>query len=163
MIHLILDTNIYRSNIMRNNAAFKTLESMLRKSFIKLHIPFFIENEFLTFFIEESESKISQSIKTLKWLTQISYINENKKIELVSNLLNKEKIISHLQSSFKNWSAKNECINYELEHNSCKRAIKSYFQGSPPFTKIKDRENIPDSFIFEEISDLLNKYNQMGM
>lgn len=161
MIQLILDTNIYKTDITRNNAAFRTLEVLLKKAVIKLHIPFFIENEFISFLNDEYENKVIKAHRAINWLNQITYLSDKQKNQFLSEEFNKEKIISHLQSSFNKWIKNISAITYKLEFDDCKKAITAYFKGEPPHRSRRDRENIPDSFIFQEVAKIRNNHNEV--
>lgn len=48
MIHVVLDTNIYRDNPRRDNLHFKALEKLSKAGVIRLHIPYVVMREFQT-------------------------------------------------------------------------------------------------------------------
>ena len=48
MIHIVLDTNIYRHNPSRDNLNFKAVEKLAAARWLKLHIPYVVEREFQT-------------------------------------------------------------------------------------------------------------------
>jgi len=48
MIHVFLDSSIYRQDPLRKSAAFQALARMGNADEIALHIPYFVKHEFLT-------------------------------------------------------------------------------------------------------------------
>ncbi len=62
MIHVLLDSNIYRQDPLRKSAAFQALARMGNAGELALHIPYFVKQEFLTHRREEYE-KLLRDVK----------------------------------------------------------------------------------------------------
>ena len=65
MIHLVLDTSIYRQKPRLDSPEFKTLNYLSEKECIKIHVPFFVEKEFYSYLEIEQENKLDATIRSL--------------------------------------------------------------------------------------------------
>lgn len=157
MINLILDTNIYRRDIKRNSAAFQTLESLIQQKFIKLHVPNFVEREFISqlslYYVKCCEDLMQNMYK----LSEIKFLDiKNIKI-LEKDYFDKKKILEQAKAYFFNWLILVNAERYDLRLENYQSTFDDYFEGKPPFNRIKIRKNIPDSLVFQNIKQICQK------
>lgn len=123
---------------------------------IRVHVPYVVKREFETQKEIEAQKLYSESLKPLKALSKkLPQITEIKTI--ISNLE------STKQSILDSIIADNEVffdgLNSDVHVISSDQAIKAmeaYFEGKPPLTNKKDRQDIPDSFICQAIQSIKN-------
>ena len=72
MIHLVLDTNVYRSNPSMDNLHFKAIEKLAIAGELKLHIPYVVLREFQTQQRENYSKDLAKAISGLSGLTKKS-------------------------------------------------------------------------------------------
>ncbi|AYQ56215.1 hypothetical protein MS2017_0472 [Bathymodiolus thermophilus thioautotrophic gill symbiont] len=161
MIHVILDTNIYRKNPNRENLDFKALEELAKANSIRLHIPYVVLREFQT---QQKEIYLKAHSKVISGLSKLSEKQLNtdilNKLEILKDLLEDEleNTLSNTENQITNWANNIGANLYPLCLEQANAALEAYFQGTPPLKSIKKREDIPDSFIVQSIFKL-NKEN----
>ena len=157
MIHVVLDTNIYRNNPSRNNLNFKAIERLANSNLVKLHIPYVVEREFQTQQREIYSQDLSKVLSGLSALTrkQLS-IDILRKLNSLKDELDAESnhILSDAEDQLVQWSENIGANRYPLCLDQAHTALEAYFQGSPPLITAKVREDIPDSFIVQAINKL---------
>ena len=72
MIHLVLDTTVYRSNPSMDNLHFKAIEKLALAGELKLHIPYVVLREFQTQQREHYSKDLAKAISGLSGLTKKS-------------------------------------------------------------------------------------------
>ena len=161
MIHVILDTNIYRKNPDRKNPNFKTLEKLAKANSIRLHIPYVVLREFQT---QQKEIYLKAHSRVISGLSTLSKKQLNTdildKLEILKDLLEDEleNTLSNTENQITNWANNIGANLYPLCLEQANAALEAYFQGTPPLKSIKTRKDIPDSFIVQSIFQL-NKEN----
>lgn len=161
MIHLAIDTQIYRQKPRQDSTEFKALTYLIKRGHIKLHVPYFVENEFGSFLELEHKKRIEQAIRNIDYITK--HDNPGVKTVEAKKLLghlvdHKDKIIHERRKSFTTWLNSLNAIFHELTIDETKNAIKSYFYGTTPLKEPKNRKDIPDAFIFQTFLNLQKEY-----
>jgi hypothetical protein len=65
------------------------------------------------------------------------------------------------REKLKNWLNRAGFEHLDSHPDSLERAMKAYFQGSPPYKMPKDRTSIPDAIIYESVIQALNAENSL--
>lgn len=158
MIHVVLDTNIYRQNPARNNLGFGALTKMAKAGLLKLHIPYIVEREFQT----QQRKNYSEDLnKILSGLSGLARKQLSQDIAArISSLREElerdsEAILADSEIQFVNWAEEVGANRHSLSLEQAQEAFEAYFQGSPPFKQPKIREDIPDAFIVQAIKSLV--------
>jgi len=85
LIHIVLDTNIYRNNPGRNNLNFQAIEKLANAGWLKLHVPYVVEREFQTqqreIYSRDLEKIAIWTIWAIKKTVVTRYARENKFIK----------------------------------------------------------------------------------
>jgi PIN domain len=155
--NVVLDTNIYRKNPKRSDLPFETLERLCKAGVLCLHLPYVVEREFQTQQIEQYQKDISDSLLGLKSiirkglppaeLANVQGIHDS--IKTVEPLL-----IAAAEAPLISWAEAISAKRHPITESAAQSAMEAYFQGHPPFTKLKIRDDIPDAFIFQTIKDV---------
>ncbi len=158
MIHVVLDTNIYRHNPARDNLGFRALGKMAKAGLLKLHIPYIIEREFQTQQRKNYSDDLNQVVTGLNGLTrkQLSPTIAARISSLKEELeRDSEVILADSENQFTNWAEDIGANRYSLSLEQAQEAFEAYFQGKPPFKQPKIRDDIPDAFIVQAVKSLL--------
>lgn len=161
MIHVILDTSIYRQKPRLDSPEFRALSYLANKGCLQLHVPYFVEKEFCSWLEYEQCGKTKKAEKLLTGILNYDGVgtqtSELKKY--VKHLQENLQIIStERKASFINWLKRVGAERYSLVEDETCKALDAYFYGKPPLKEPKVRKDIPDSFIFQTILNLKDKY-----
>lgn len=166
MIHVVLDTNIYRNNPKRDNLSFSALEKLSNAGRLKLHIPFVIEREFQTQQREIYKKDLEKAKSGLSGLLrrQLSAKLSKKLKRLKSKLeAESENILSDVELQFVEWAETIDANRHPLCIDQARDALEAYFHGFPPFKEPKIREDLPDSFIVQAIRSLCSENGNLHL
>lgn len=164
MLDVVLDTSVFRNDPWRKKADFLALARLGKAGKIKLHIPYFVQREFIThLFSEYYDSHLTAIEKS------ISKIERNLPDDLAGRLLELEKQFIELKNDiaecperdFHDWAASIEAIVHPIGNSHGLEVANAYFDGIPPFREKKKREDIPDAFIWQTINDLSSNLEQL--
>ena len=157
MIHLIIDTNIYTGNPGRNNAAFKAVKRLAIANALKLYIPYFVKWEFLTQEIKNFKDDFSRVDKGLNGVLRRDYRgnfriqldNIKQQVSAIYNQMKKYPIVE-----FSRWAADLGAEFLPIGYKHDRKVARDYFMGAVPFKAIKNRNDIPDAFIWQATKDI---------
>ena len=161
MIHLVLDTSIFRRDRSRQSPAFKALTRLLQAQQATLHVPEWVKREVLSQLEEDALTKLAALSSRAKDLGDVSYVSE---IAAFSDGLRKQiEQLKHIVkerhgNSFNEWLAACNAAEYPTQPEHAIRLTDSYFAGRAPFSKAKNRADIPDAFIWQSVLDILKKH-----
>lgn len=160
MIHIALDTSIYRKKPRLDSPEFRALFFLAKNGCICLHVPYFVEKEFTSYIENEQRVKVDSTIKSLNKIQNYHEQGTHTKnlVELSQYLIdNKKEIINERSESFINWLSHMGAIRYGLSEAETKQALDAYFYGEAPLKEPKVRKDIPDSFIFQTLLKIQEK------
>jgi len=164
VIHVVLDTNIFRKNPHRNNLHFEAIKKLSKGGLLRVHIPYIVLREFQTqqraSCAEDLDRAISSFISLLKKPLSENVLNS---IRSIKDQIVKERelILADSESQIIHWAEEIGANLYPLCMEQTSAALEAYFQGKPPLKSIKIRDDIPDSFIVQAIYKLKEKTNEM--
>jgi hypothetical protein len=160
LIHVVLDTNIYRQNPDRDNAHFQALGKLSQADIVKLHIPYIVEREFQTQQREIYSKDIDKAISGLSGLSRkkLSPKFAQKIVEIKAQVESeREKVLSDAEMQIVQWAEELKANRIPLCLDQAQNAMEAYFQGNRPLKEIKKREDIPDSFVVQSIDKILKE------
>ncbi len=164
MIELLIDTNIYRSDPLRNKASFNAVVRLAKSGKIRLHVPYFVQWEFISQQIEHYEknvNSVNQAISNLQ-RKPIPAGLQDKLEKIKEHFLEMEKeLTSYPETEFISWMNDIQGVLHPISEKHGERVAKSYFDGTPPFKAKKNRDDIPDAFIWQAIVDLSSEHERL--
>ncbi len=164
MIHVALDTSIYRNKPRLNSPEFKALVFLAKNECLCLHIPFFVENEFKSQIEIEQQKRVESVLAILNkicGLTEQLGTKTSDLINVIQNLCDtKSEIVEESGNIFIQWASEINAIRYGIDEEETIDALSAYFKGQPPLKEPKVRKDIPDSFIFQSLLRM-HKKNHM--
>lgn len=164
MIHVLLDTSIYRQDPHRKSVAFQAIVKMATADELTLHIPYFVKHEFLTYRqIEYTKTlqSIESSLTKLSKHPLPSSLKQAFKEQSGAVVLQKTKVTTWLEKEFNGWCSKVKAKLYPVHQHHGEKMAERYFAGKPPFREPKKREDIPDAFIFLTILDITESIDEL--
>ena len=166
MIHVVLDTSIFRKDPFRKKAAFELLYKLGKTNRLKLHIPYFVKNEHLSQKIHEYIKPLETTIQNLKTIHR-KPLPENVKQEVEKQLESLNKIhfdtVSYVETDFDDWLKEIGAKVYEIENHHGANIAELYFKGELPFKEKKNRNDFPDAFIWQTILDIVEKVDKLNV
>lgn len=164
MVHVVLDTNIFRHDPTRNKVSFRALSKLSKSGFAKIYIPYIVYKEFLSQEIKEYLDNFEKLKKGIKYL-QRKFLSQ----EMIDQLEDIDQKVDHLKSAldanvetiFKKWIDDNNAELLPIKNHHGENVINAYFEGEKPFASKKSKKDIPDAFIWEAIRDLLNDVDHL--
>ena len=157
MIHLVLDTNIYRSNPRLDSMEFTLLRRLVASAKIVLHVPYIVEREFATELEQTQRTKLNKAFGEIcRALSFGPHGPESAK--LAKQLADLRAVLPQLvlerTAAFLDWLGAVGAVRHRLTLEQAQKAMDAYFAGTPPLRQPKVRKDIPDSFIFQQILQL---------
>lgn len=157
MIHVVLDSSIYRAKPRLDSPEFKALSFLAKKQCVLVHIPYVVEHEFSSFLVFDHRHRLEKAIKTTSNLSIYQKLKEfapqlnNISVFLKDNL---GSLSEETKESFVDWAISINAKRYGLCKSQAEKALDAYFYGKPPFKEAKNRNDIPDSFIYQSVCSL---------
>ena len=161
MIHLALDTCIYRSKPRLDSKEFVLLKGMAVSGTIILHVPFVVEREFTTQLEHDQRDKLTRAINLIS--RALNFEPHGPHSAKLAGQLDGFKsalhdLVQERHEVFMNWLLEVHAIRHPLTLEQTSNAMEAYFAGAPPLKQPKVRNDIPDSFIFQQFLQLNEDY-----
>lgn len=154
MIDVVIDSNIYRSEGLNKSQNLALLKDMGNNNFVKIHIPWFVYKECVTESIKIGNEQFENAIKTINKIS-VQYRKENE-IEKMQNKLTclKNNVIDIEEKKWRDFIKISNAKLYDYDEEISTQVFEDYFEGNPPFSALKERKDIPDAFIFQDIKKI---------
>ena len=157
MIHLVLDSSIFRKSPRLDSPEFAVLSEMMKAGRVTLHIPYVVEREITSTLERDQHERLSRAISNIsKALRYEPRGEKSKKLELTLEKLTEDlkDLISERVNALHLWMDEFGAVRHEITLEQSNKALDAYFNGNPPLKQPKSRKDIPDAFIFQQIADL---------
>lgn len=162
--HVVLDTGIYRQDMGRVKHAFAALSQLCRSNVVQLHIPCVVEKEFLSQVSSMYDGKLTGALRSLEKTPHVLLKEEDlQKLDSLKLGIEElqQKVADRNREHFRGWGEFHGARFHEIDDTHGERVMENYFLGAPPFSSEKNRNDIPDAFIFESIRDLAETYGSV--
>jgi hypothetical protein len=156
-LHMVVDSSVYRQDYNFTSSNLKQLIELGKLGLITIHIPWFIYRECTSGFTHLLSKEIDSSLTAIdKFNSQIQPFGKLKHIvdqkeELLKIQRTIEDSVSELWLEFIK-DSKAQLI--EFDNSKAKNVFENYFKGNSPFSSLKNRADIPDAFIFQELETI---------
>jgi hypothetical protein len=158
IINLVIDTNILRKNPNRDKVEYKVLNTLVSNDNVKILMPYIIEQEFITQQVADCKKINNELLKNIRSLSDKKYTNQKFIEKLLLDVKDLEVNTCNLiQSEFDIWCDELKIEKRPLNKEHLDVVIKKYFNGSDPYKSQKNRNDIPDAFIFQELTDIIKE------
>lgn len=158
MIDLVIDTSIFRNHPRRDTAAFRALTRLCFRRGVQLHVPYFVKNEFLSQQRIAIRTAFTSLDAGIRGITR--HCEHTQLVEFAQKSMAETASVSKIAEllaveDFERWLMRCNAIEHPVATDHGIRVAEDYFSGAPPFTSPKQRMDIPDSFIWHTIIDIL--------
>jgi hypothetical protein len=160
MINLVIDTNIFRKNPKLDNSDFRVVEKLSNADFLRVKVPYIVQREVQTQQREQCKKDLDKSLSGINALLRRPLSFEM--LEEITTLKQAveakyEETLEEAERFFMDWLESIGGSVIPLCEEQALKAMEAYFRGEAPLTQLKNREDIPDSFIVQAISKLSNE------
>lgn len=159
MLHVIIDTSIYRSDPKRGKGAFRAFTRLCEGRKVTLYIPEYVKGEFVS---QQKATVVDEIQKIIAAAKSITRRSRDERLVTFSEEVSKaaEKILPKAgvltTEEFIRWAKRCNAVAAKIRPEHAARVMEDYFEGAPPFSSPKHRNDIPDSFIWQTVCDLAN-------
>lgn len=157
MIHIVADTTVYRNDPKRERAAFKALARLAQGKHVTLHIPEIVRREFLSQeeqFLQENAKAIENALHNLTKRPMDPKGGAHLKKVADASADFAKKLEPSASKEFDAWAKSIHAKDPPIAPAHGAQVMDAYFTGAPPFKQKKNRNDIPDSFVWQAIQDL---------
>ena len=156
-MNIVIDTNIFRKDRSFQKSDMLFLIKLSTLNLIDIHLPWVVKEESLSQNVNDITSdlnKVKSMISSIK-KKGINYedFNEIDKISSLIDSLNK-RVDKSVNQNWDNFLSTTNATVHEILESHGKSVMSSYFKGDPPYSSIKNRNDIPDAFIYMSIKSL---------
>lgn len=157
-MHVAIDTSILDQDPQRKRAEFKALARLAAVGEISIHIPDVVRKEFLSHQMEwfcERLERLHGAAKALSKHRLPKALEDACATLDGQHESNRMAIDGIVSQEFDEWlqSIGGAVVPIGPHHSGA--VVASYFQGSSPFKRVKERDGFPDAFIVEAMRDVL--------
>lgn len=162
-IHLVFDTSILEKTSYHKDYLQGALKTLIELEVIKIHIPYIVEKEYLSYINEKNKQSITCIKKALKEIKD-GFLGDDKDIDKMNQLIAgfSKRLEWQVQDRYQYLMIKTlgaEILDFKASYQNS--VFDGYFNSKLPFNQARNKEHIPDAFIFESIKDLHHQYNNM--
>jgi hypothetical protein len=157
MVHVLLDTCIYRSDPDRRSTPFRVLARLAREGRVKIHVPQMVQQELISAQQSEYEKLTRDASKALRGLGRKRMpLNADEPLSAATRAVRSLEIMlqEFAASELTRWWEDVGAVIHEIAPDHGVRVVRSYFEGAPPFKARKRRDDFPDAFIWECFRDI---------
>lgn len=149
---VIIDSSVLIKNHKLSKGMGLWLKKLSSKNKIELHLPHIVKDEVLSSFELSYSKNTTQAFDTFYKLfkkNDISSDLENKLDEMNKQV---EKVYTSKVQELKDFYMSDIFKIDDLHEKDAAKVLANYFKGGSCFSKLKNREDIPDAFIYETLS-----------
>jgi hypothetical protein len=155
---LVLDSTAYRAN-SQNGVHFQGLTRLCNHGFIQLKIPFMVEQEAVSQKKHEASKLFASATTALRKLAESPSLisdqaEEVRTFEQSLGKLEESAASVRITETWEYWKEFTRAETLELTSAHAQAAILAYIEGAPPVHPAKNRNDLPDSFIYQQIRGL---------
>lgn len=166
-IPLMLDSTVFKQVPKLNSELFNELVKYTRASLYGLYISEIVEQEFISWIRAEAQNSFDTVTKATMSLNK--YYEEpsvfgfnfgfNPTVFAAEGQING--ILKKVTDNWVSFKEKTDATVIPIHAEHGKIVMDAYFKGEKPFSKIKNRLDIPDAFIFCSINELLKSNDKV--
>lgn len=160
MLQVVLDTCIFSADPGRRKTSFDVVKRLAIKGYLKLHVPHVVSQEFIAQQRVEYKQRNKEARDSLAAMRVLPLPDDiaSRVNELLELLKQKQDWFDiYPEQEFHNWLVDVKASQRLIADTHGTRVMDDYFEGHLPFKEPKSREGIPDSFIWQDIVDLVKE------
>ncbi len=157
---IIVDSTEFRQDRGLNKEDISLLRELGNKKLIKIEIPWFVYKESSTTSIKNLQTDLSTTINKLlnSERTGLHY-TDVEKLKTIANSLNaiKYEVENSVNQNWEDFIKESNATLHKFNKDEAEEVFRRYFNGEMPFKSLKNREDIPDAFIYMTIKKIADK------
>lgn len=153
-ILVVLDTSVLRKNPFLTKEMGYWLKSLAEKKKVEIHLPYIVKNEIITQFTAHYQEESIDAYDKFSKVLKKNNISEALGSLLVTLQSEVEQLFNEKKRYLEEFYNSEIFIIDSIEAADTFNVFNNYFKGKGNFTKIKNREDLPDGFIFELVRRL---------
>jgi hypothetical protein len=160
---LIIDSCFLRKHLHKGWAVLNCVAVVARQGRVNLCIPWLVEQEVLSG-IEEQFDAVTGQQQFLTNVRQLAHLSEDPQaVGALCDDFDKLRvtICEQTKRRFRNWLETGQAERAQLAAHHTGHVFKAYFGGEAPFDRPKNRDHLPDAFIYQIASDLIDAGKQV--
>jgi hypothetical protein len=136
---------------------------LARTGKVDLRIPWIVEREVVSGIEKHVDELTGQEVflKGVRALAEMSSKPEEVRSLCDAFEILRPQICKEAGDRFRHWLDTSQAEILPLSHEHTVAVFDAYFAGSPPFDKPKNREHLPDAFIYYAVLELASKGNEI--
>ncbi|TDW52529.1 hypothetical protein EV144_1011220 [Flavobacterium sp. 270] len=157
---ILIDSTEYKKDRNFNKKDLSLIKDLGDRKLIINHIPWFVFKECTSSSISESTQKVQEAMSALNSLPRLGLgRNEISDSETVINQLSilENKIAISVSNQWSNFIKTSNSILHKFDKDDSEPVFEDYFLGNKPFSSLKNRNDIPDAFIYQTIKKISKK------
>ena len=161
---MVIDTSVYRTDPKRSKAGFQAITRLAAARRIRIHLPYYVCQEFLTQQVELLSQEFDKAVKSLESVKRIT--GQKSTVDVINQTLGQIKKLANdataiASEELDSWIENTQTLTYEVDDSHGKRVTDAYFEGEKPFSRPKKRMDFPDGFIYESVKDIAVKHGTL--
>lgn len=162
-IHLVFDTSVLEKTPYHKDYFQGALKTLRELGIIKIYIPYVVEKEYLSHINEKNKQSITCIKKALKDIKD-GFLGDDKDLDKMYQLITdfSMRLEQQVQNKYQYSMIETlgaEVLDFKASHQN--NVFDRYFNSKLPFNQARNKEHIPDAFIFESIKDLYHQHKNM--
>jgi len=151
---VIIDSTHFKQDRGLNKEDLSLIKDLGRQKLISLHIPWFVYQETSSssiFDLTTELNSIKNSLRSFnrKGMNKRDYVESRKLVERVNALINNVK--NSNEDLWKTFVKDSKATLHKFNEKDSTKVFEAYFTGEKPFKSLKNRNDIPDAFIYATI------------
>lgn len=160
LINVVVDTTAFRNDPQRKSAAWKSLFRLAETQQVQIHISDISRREFVTHREQEFDAAIGDAKRFARKLGNI-VPEESGIADVQTKVAEIESRRGQVSGDFDNWLAATSSKVHAVEDRQTSVVLDAYFSGTPPFSKLKSRDDFPDAFIYQMVVGLRDQFSDL--
>ena len=163
-MEVLIDTSIYRNDPKRAKNAFRALMRLCKGKMVRLHVPEWVKREFVSKqkqLLEEDFKKAQDAAESVTRRSLHPKLEDQAKKIQDEARAGFDMAAAAAEQEFEEWLKEAAAIEHGMTFKHAQQMADDYFNGVPPFSKVKHRPDIPDSLIFQVILELSSKVSEL--
>ena len=166
VIHVLIDTSVYRANPRRDAPEFRALARLARAGVVQLHVPRYVEREVVsqqTHDLKMQIAAVKTAARTILRRTTSGELRAYAEETMRKSDEAERVCATRMEVEFQTWVRHCKGIIHPVRPHHGERVTEDYFAGSPPFRSAKRREDFPDSFIWHTALDIVAEHDALTL
>ena len=162
-IFVALDSTVLKQYPQLAGGALTFTIRYARIGAIRLFIPRIVEQEYLSWGEELLQEVITATNRSVSNLERLISRKEAFRLQIVewSATETAKDLLAEFHARWKTFVDETSASIVPILEQDAQRAFESYFHGKPPFKRAKNRDDIPDAFIFEAVNRIAQKVGHL--